>query len=226
MEISFKNKKVFITGASRGIGKEICLCFKKNGADVIAPDRNELDLADPDSINNYIEKKDLDVDVFVHCAGINILAGIDEITEENYKETFQVNVFSAIKLIQEAVKKMKEKNEGKIIFISSLYSEVSKERRISYSASKNAITGITKTLALELAPDNIMVNAIAPGYVMTDMTKKNLSAEYIKEIVKNIPTGRFQTEREIADMVMFLASEMNKSITGQLINVDGGFLCR
>jgi 3-oxoacyl-[acyl-carrier protein] reductase len=115
---------------------------------------------------------------------------------------------------------------GKIVLISSLYSMVTKERRIAYSSSKSALTGLMKTSALELAPYNILVNAVAPGYVMTDMTKKNLSAEEIKNIEQQIPTKRFQSEEDIASLVYFLCSEENKSITGQLIAVDGGYTLR
>ena len=103
---------------------------------------------------------------------------------------------------------------------------VSRERRLAYSASKNACIGVVKTTALELAPYNIMVNAVAPGYVMTDMTKRNLSDKEIKEIECLIPTRRFQSEEDIASAVLFLCSDMNNSITGQVLAVDGGFLCR
>ena len=121
---------------------------------------------------------------------------------------------------------MKEKEFGRIVFISSLYGSVSRERRIAYSSSKHALNGLTKTMALELAPYQITVNCVAPGYVMTEMTRKNLSDEDIKEITKMIPTGKFQEPEEVANTTLFLCSEENKSITGQYIAVDGGFLCR
>ena len=121
---------------------------------------------------------------------------------------------------------MKEQRWGRILLISSLYALISKEQRIPYSMSKNALTGLAKTLSLELAPMSVLTNCIAPGYVMTEMTKKNLKKEDIDEIVSNTPTGRLQTEKEIADLALFLCSGLNQSITGQLIAVDGGYTCR
>lgn len=217
----------FLTGGSRGIGLSIKETFGREGIDVIAPSRAELDLSNIESISSYIsQNQELSPDIFVHCAGINELAGIEEISQDSLLRVFQVNVNSAVQLLNSFVPKMKKKGGGKIVLISSLYAVVSKERRLSYTSSKNALTGLCKSLALELAPFNILVNCVAPGYVMTNMTRKNLSEAEIKNIEKNIPTGRFQREEEIADAVCFLCSEENKSITGQLLAVDGGFLCR
>ena len=227
MFADFSGKKIFITGASRGIGKTICHSFIKQGADVIAPTRQELDLSDRNSVERYIASADrLPVDIFIHCAGLNMLAGIKEINSSILDKVFQVNCFSSVELIKAFAPGMRDKKWGRIIFISSLYALVSKENRIAYSSSKTALTGLMKTLALELAPDNILVNAVAPGYVMTDMTRQNLNDEDIKRIQENIPTGRFQSEQDIANLVAFLCSEYNQSITGQLVAVDGGFTCR
>ena len=218
---------LFLTGGSRGIGKTIKQPFEFQGITVIAPSREELNLADKTSISSYLEKNAaLKPDIFIHCAGINELAGIDTITQEILERVFQVNVYAPIQLLNSFSKGMKERKYGKILFISSLYALVSKEKRIAYSSSKNALTGLCKTLTLELAPFNILTNLLAPGYVMTDMTRKNLSSDEIRKIEENIPTGRFQTEQEIADTAFFLCSEKNKSITGQLLAVDGGYICR
>lgn len=217
----------FLTGGSRGIGKAIKESLEKAGISVIAPTRTELDLSSSESITKYLEKNtNLVPDIFVHCAGINELAGIEEISQDLILRVFQVNYNSAVQLLNSFVPSMKKKEYGKIVFVSSLYGIVSRERRIAYSSSKNALNGLCKSLALELAPYNILVNSVAPGYVMTDMTKKNLTEEEIKNIEKNIPTGRFQSEEEIAEAVVFFCSKKNKSITGQLLAVDGGFLCR
>lgn len=217
----------FLTGGSRGIGKAIKESLEKASISVIAPTRTELDLSSSESITKYLEKNtNLVPDIFVHCAGINELAGIEEISQDLILRVFQVNYNSAVQLLKSFVPSMKKKEYGKIVFVSSLYGIVSRERRIAYSSSKNALNGLCKSLALELAPYNILVNSVAPGYVMTDMTKKNLTEEEIKNIEKNIPTGRFQSEDEIAEAVVFFCSEKNKSITGQLLAVDGGFLCR
>lgn len=227
MEIRFDRQEVFLTGASRGIGKKIKELLEQNGAIVTAPGRAELDLADRSSIDAYVsEHGELCPDIFIHCAGVNKLAGIEELTPDVLEEVFQVNYYAPVHLLSKLVPVMKQKRTGRIVFISSLYAMVSRERRIAYSSSKNALTGLMKSLALELAPYDIMVNCVAPGYVMTDMTKKNLSDSEQKEIVSKIPTGRFQTEEEIASLVMFLCSVWNTSVTGQLIAADGGFTCR
>lgn len=227
MNIEYNNKTVFLTGASRGIGKRIRELLEETGAKVIAPDRKELNLASEDSIASYLHKNtDQNIDIFIHCAGVNQLAGIDKINRTIMQNVFQVNLFSAVQILQQYIDHMRKEHWGRVVFVSSLYSIISKEERIAYSASKNALTGLMKTLALELGKDNVLVNAVAPGYVMTDMTKKNLSEAEIHSIESQIPLGRFQTEDDIANLIAFLCSELNQSITGQLIAVDGGFTCR
>ena len=227
MEIDFTDKKVFLTGGSRGIGKKIKETMELAGAKVTAPTREELNLEDEKSVEKYLgENAGVNPDIIICCAGINRLAGIGEIEHNLVQQVFQVNCFSTIEICKKYTSYMRKKHSGKIIFVSSLYAMVSRERRIAYSASKNALNGLMKSMALELAPDNILVNAVAPGYVMTDMTKQNLSLEEIKKIEEQIPTGRFQSEEDIANMVAFLCSDLNNSVTGQLIAVDGGFLCR
>lgn len=227
MNITFENRNVFLTGAGRGIGKKIKEVFLENGAEVIAPAHQELDLANSASIEEYLrsynKKKP---DIFIHCAGINRLAGIGEIEPELLRDVMQINCFSAVQLLRSFIPGMQERKYGRVVFISSLYATISRERRISYSASKNAVTGIMKSIALETAADNVLLNAVAPGYVMTDMTKRNLSEQEIEDIRRMIPTGRFQSEEDIANLVCFLCSQLNQSITGQLISVDGGFTCR
>lgn len=224
---SFQGKTVFITGASRGIGKCIKENFEASGAQVIAPGRSQLDLSSPASVKAYIEQNQpFEVDVFVHCAGFNRLSGICEMERRLLEQVFEVNVYSAISLLHEMVPHMQSQRWGRILLISSVYAMVSRERRIAYTSSKHALTGLAKTLTLELAPDNILTNCVAPGYVLTDMTKQNLSEVEIQEIQTKIPTGRFQTEQDVADCTLFLCSDWNQSITGQVIAVDGGFVCR
>lgn len=224
---SLKGKKAFITGAGRGIGRRIREEMEGAGVYVEAPGRSELDLEDRGSIRKYLEKNgEIEADIFIHCAGLNKTAGIDEINMALVDRVFQVNLFSAIELLRSTVPYMRKNGWGRVLLISSLYSIVSREGRIAYSASKNALTGLSKTLTLELAPYNILTNCLAPGYVLTDMTYRNLTTEEIRDIQGRIPTGRFQSEEEIANAAMFLCSDLNQSITGQLIAVDGGFICR
>lgn len=227
MNIIFEGDTVFLTGSGRGIGKKIKEMFLENGAKVIAPTHEELELANEDAVEEYLNTYRIKYpDVFIHCAGINKLAGIESVDQKLLQEVMQVNCFSAVQLLRGFIPGMRKKKYGRVVLISSLYAMISRENRIAYSASKHAMTGIMKAIALETAADNILLNAVAPGYVMTDMTKRNLSTREIKEIQCMLPTGRFQTESEIANLVCFLSSQLNQSITGQLIAVDGGFTCK
>lgn len=227
MEISFEGRSVFLTGGSRGIGRKIRETMECAGAEVIAPTRDELDLLQPDAVRLYlVANAQLCPDIFIHCAGLNELAGFREISRDILERVFQVNFFSGAELASGFAVRMVDRHWGRILFISSLYSMISKEKRIAYSSSKSALNGLIRTLALELAPENVLVNGIAPGYVLTDMTYKNLSAREIKEIEARIPTGRFQKDEEIATLAAFLCSGLNESITGQILTVDGGFTCR
>lgn len=225
--INLQGKTAFVTGGSRGIGKCIAQMFRENGAEVIAPTRGELDLSDLKSIQAYIDlHRDLKVDIFVHCAGVNELAGINEITQDVLSRVYDVNLFAPIHLLKAFAPHMQSNAWGRVVFISSLYAIVSRERRIAYSSSKNALSGLCKSLAIELGADNILVNCVAPGYVMTDMTRKNLSELEIHAIEEQMPTRRFQTTEDIANLTAFLCSDLNQSITGQLLAVDGGFTCK
>ena len=227
LDINLTGKTAFVTGASRGIGRTIAQTLGDCGAQVVTPTRVELDLLDIKSISNYISTHiDIQIDIFVHCAGINELAGIGEINEDILTRVYDVNLFAPIHLLKAFHANMKNQKWGRVIFISSLYGIVSRERRIAYSSSKNALNGLCKSLAIELGEDNILVNCVAPGYVMTDMTRKNLSEEEINAIANNMPTKRFQTTEDIANLTAFLCSDLNQSITGQIIAVDGGFTCK
>lgn len=227
ISIDLSGKTVFVTGGSRGIGKTMAAMFTAAGGKVIAPGRAELDLSDPKSIERFTTAHhDMAVDVFVHCAGVNELAGIGEIDQDLLSRVYEVNLFAPMMLLKAFHHHMKRQQWGRVLFISSLYGIVSKERRIAYSSSKNALTGLCKSMSIELGGDNILVNCVAPGYVLTDMTKKNLSEAELTEIKKNIPTHRLQTTEDIAHIAAFLCSDLNQSITGQLIAVDGGFTCK
>lgn len=227
ISLDLNGRTAFVTGASRGIGKTIASTLKDCGANVVSPTRSEMDLLDINSISNYVSNhKDLQIDIFVHCAGINELAGIGEISKDILTRVYDVNVFAPTLLLKYFFSNMANKGWGRIVFISSLYGIVSRERRIAYSSSKNALNGLCKSLAIELGKDNILVNCVAPGYVMTDMTRKNLSDDDIRDIESNMPTKRFQSPEDIANLTAFLCSDLNQSITGQLIAVDGGFTCK
>ncbi|MEG1301012.1 MAG: SDR family oxidoreductase [Erysipelotrichaceae bacterium] len=156
-------KRVLITGGSRGIGLAIAKKFTNEGYIVEAPPHSELDLSSDLSVDNYIcSHKTNGYDVIVNNAGINDVSMIDELTDENIDQTLQINLISPIKLLRGFIPLMKKKTYGRIINIGSIWGVVSKEGRITYSASKNAIHGVTNTLAIELGQNNILVNTVCP----------------------------------------------------------------
>lgn len=216
--------KALITGGSRGIGKEICQLFRERGIEVLAPTRQEMNLSSIESIKNYMEKIS-DVDILVNCAGINNLASIDEMDEVSLQEMLQVNLISPALLIKCVAPMMKNKKWGRIVNFSSIWCDYSKERRIMYSMAKAGIKGLTTAAAVELSKFNILVNAIAPGFIATEMTYQNNTPEQIKILENNLPIKRMGTVMEIAEFVYFLASQQNSFTTGQTIFVDGGFSC-
>ena len=128
-----------------------------------------------------------------------------------------------MKLLRAFVSSMKKHQYGKIVNIGSIWGIVSKPGRTTYSAAKHGIHGITKTLAVELAEYNVLVNTVSPGFTLTELTRKNNTEEQIAQIAENIPMRRMAEPKEIADVVCYLVSERNTYITGQLIAVDGGY---
>lgn len=216
--------RVLITGASRGIGKEIAKIFQENGFEVITPTRQEMDLASIDSVNAYVDKMhNTTFDVIINNAGINEISEVDKINEKNLMDTMNINLIAPILLLKGFTPKMKEQRYGRIVNIGSIWSVVSKEGRCTYSASKNGIHGVTNTLAVELAPYNILVNTVCPGFTLTELTYKNNTEEQINSISEQIPMKRMAKPDEIAKVVYFLSSKENTYLTGQKIVVDGGY---
>lgn len=214
-----------ITGAARGIGAAIRDRLKQEGFTILTPGRGELNLLSDASIDAYLASIERPVDILVNNAGINYLASIEEVSSEKLQAMFQVNLTAPIRLIQGLIPRMKANRFGRIVNISSIFGVVSRERRLLYSATKSGLIGMTRTLAIELAPYNILVNCVAPGYVMTELTRQNNTEEEMERIRKTIPLGRLAEPHEIAEMVAFLCSDKNNYITGQTIVVDGGFTC-
>lgn len=218
-------RKALITGTSRGIGKAIKNCFESNGIKVYVPTRGEMDLCSNESIRKYISNLNEEIDILINNAGINELASIDEINDESISNMLQVNLISQMQLIKSLTPSMKKNRYGRIVNISSIWCEFSKERRILYSVAKAGVKGLTISSAVELSQYNILVNAVAPGFVNTEMTSKNNTPEQIKVIADFLPIKRLAEPNEIAEIVYFLASEKNTFITGQTIFADGGFSC-
>jgi len=216
--------RVLVTGGSRGIGHAVVdLLNSSKGYEVISPDRNQLDLADPASVRHFI-KDCPDVDALVNIAGINMLGQLDKLDESIVNQMCQTNLFAPLQLIRGVAEGMRRRQGGRIVNFSSIWGIRSKEHRTLYSLTKFGLTGITKALARELGPDNILVNAVAPGYVDTEMTRKNIPPDECERLRGDIPLQRFAAPVEIARLVRFLISDENSYITGQSIVIDGGFL--
>ncbi len=218
-------RTALVTGASRGIGKAIADRLRADGVAVLAPPREELDVASPESIDAFVGRLDAAVDILVNNAGINVPGDLRETTAASLSETLRCNVEGAMLLAQGIVPGMKTRRYGRIVNISSIWSIVCRDRRLAYTASKTALNGLTRALAAELAPSGILVNAVAPGYVDTEMTRRNNTPGEIRDICRRIPLGRLLRPEEIADVVAFLASGRNSCVTGQVVVADGGYTC-
>ncbi|GAB4349939.1 MAG: 3-oxoacyl-[acyl-carrier-protein] reductase [Flammeovirgaceae bacterium] len=219
-----KIKRVLITGGSKGIGKAICnLLSQSSDLEIVAPTRIELDLNSNDSIKQYL-LTNKGFDIVINNAGINNLALVEDVTPELFREMLQVNLEAPMYILSHTISHMKEKRWGRIINISSIWGISSKDRRAMYSATKSGLNGITKSLAKEMGPYNILVNSLCPGFINTELTKKNISEELKTELCSQIPLGRFAEPEEVAKYIKFLISDENSYITGQTLLIDGGFL--
>lgn len=219
-----KKYKALVTGGGRGIGKVIVEQLTEQGYEVYAPNRDELELGSAESIRAFVNAHAEDgYDIIINNAGINDIHNIDEITDDEIERTMNINLIAPMKLLRAFVPTMKNKNYGKIVNVGSIWGVVSKGGRVMYSASKHGIHGITKTLAIELAPYNILVNTVCPGFTLTELTYKNNTPEQISDISQDIPMGRMAQPEEIANVICYLVSEQNTYLTGQQITVDGGF---
>ena len=208
--------RVLVTGGSRGIGSDICEMFKKDGHEVIAPTREELDLSQPFS---FIPDK---IDILINNAGINIIYSVFEV--ENYEEMMTVNYFSPLRLFKLCLPHMKKQNYGRVVNIGSVWVDYAKPGRSSYSASKNALHSLTKAITAEYGTYNILANTVSPGFFITDMTFQNNTEEDLKDLRSKIPIGRLGYTNEVADLVYYL-SVSNSYISGQNIVIDGGYSC-
>ena len=218
-------RTALITGSTGGIGNSLVSSLKEN-VNVISPTRKELDLSSNSSIVDYISSLDVHIDIIVNCAGIHKAGNCEDLSAHDFQNILQINLIAPFQIISGLVKGMKERKYGRILNISSIWSVVSKEKRSIYSASKSGLDGLTRTLALELASFNILVNSIAPGYVNTDMIQQYNSKKELEKIKEIIPLKRFAEPYEIAELVKFLSSEKNSYITGQIIPIDGGYVLR
>lgn len=219
-------RTALVTGGARGIGVAIAARLKDAGYRVIAPPRVALDLASPASIDAYLAAHGSEnVDVLVNNAGINTLRAIPEIDANTWGEMLQVNLSAALRLTQTFAPGMAERGWGRILNVVSIFALVTRERRAAYSMTKAALAALTRTAAVEFGPRGVLVNALAPGYVDTELTRRNNPPDAIAAIEASIPLRRMAQATELAEVAAFLVSDANSYLTGQTVVVDGGFTC-
>ena len=239
-------KIALVTGAGRGIGREIALTLAKNGATVIvnyngskasadevvaeieknggsaeAMRCNVSDFAASEEFVKQVLAKYKKVDILVNNAGVTRDNLIMRMSEEDYDAVLDTNLKGAFNMIRHLSRSFIKQRGGKIINISSVSGVLGNAGQANYSASKAGLIGLTKSVAREFASRGINVNAVAPGFIDTDMTK-NMTEEAKKELNGMIPMGKMGNTKDIADLVMFLAGDNANYITGQVICVDGG----
>jgi len=239
-------KVALVTGGSRGIGRATAEALAEQGATVIVNyARGEaaarevvdgivarggkaemlgFDVADAAATEEAIAsaaKRHGRLDILVANAGIAIDGLLLRLKEEDVERTFAVNVQGAISSARAALRTMMRAKTGRVIFLSSVVGESGNVGQAAYAASKAAVIGLTKSLAREYASRNITVNAVAPGYVETDMTQA-IQGERREALLKSIPLGRVATSREVATAIVYLASDEASYVTGQVLRVNGG----
>jgi len=225
MNIDFSDKKILITGGTKGIGESISELFDILGGDVIALNSKDCDF-EKDDIKEFLESDEdfNDIDILINNAGTNKIDYFEDIDDDDFDRIIEVNVKAPYLISKYVIKNMIKNDWGRIINISSVWGTKSIEQRTSYTTSKHAIKGMTKTMAIEFAKNNILVNTVSPGFTNTELTSKILSEEQKNNLIKKVPMNRMADTSEIANVVAFLCSEFNTYITGQDIVVDGGFL--
>lgn len=239
VKYDFSGKTAIVTGASRGIGKAIADKLLELNCEVVitstgeSPDWNkkyqkclhrQVDFLSQRSVDAFLEEIDSmgNIDVLVNNAGIHIPQAIYDLDDQCWDKILRVNLYGPMQLMRKISKKMKAIKRGKIVNISSIAGLVSKPGSNAYSASKAGLIGLTRASALDLAPYGVLVNALCPGPTQTDLVERVLSQEQRKEIESAIPLKRFAKPEEIANVAVFLCSDLNTYLTGATIVVDGG----
>lgn len=241
-------KIALVTGAARGIGKEIALTLAANGATVIvnyngskeraeavvseikanggeaeAVQCNVADFAASENMVKEVLAKYGKVDILVNNAGITKDNLIMRMSEADYDAVLDTNLKGAFNMIRHLSRAFLKQRSGKIINISSVSGVMGNAGQSNYSASKAGLIGLTKSVARELASRNVCVNAVAPGFIATEMTEV-LSEDYMNKMKEMIPLGKMGSTKDIANMVLFLVGNQSDYITGQVIHVDGGMV--
>ena len=232
-------KTALVTGASRGIGRAIALEFKEKGYSVIGTATSEsgaaalndtgiqgyvLDLNSHESIDSFwqkLEDNNQNISLLVNNAGITRDNIVLRMSDEEWSDIMNVHLYGTFQLCKRSLKMMLKSKWGRIINISSASASIGNRGQSNYAAAKAGVEAFTKSLAKEVGKRDITINAVAPGFISTDMTENNdgVNEDYL---VKEIPLGRFGEPAEVANLVTFLCSEQASYITGQTIHINGG----
>lgn len=213
-----------VTGGSRGIGEAIVQTLARDGCEVLAPDRSELDLADSACVAEWCARHSGErIDILVNNAGINELATLQELDDKRWRRMEQVNLHAPIALMRALVPGMAQRRWGRVVNVTSIWAHVGRPHRAGYAATKAGLLGFTRTVALEWAPEGVIANCISPGFTATELTMRNNPPHELEAIRARIPAGRLAEPAEIAEAVAWLVSDRNSYMTGQCLCVDGGY---
>jgi NAD(P)-dependent dehydrogenase (short-subunit alcohol dehydrogenase family) len=240
-----------VTGGNKGLGKAVARGLAEAGADVVIASRHEAELkaalddilsgtgrrgafcvadlavrADVKKLARFALDTMGKVDILVNNAGMNAPQAIDAITDETWDRMLEVNLTSVMALTRELVPQMKERRWGRVVHVSSVLGQTSKEKRTAYSATKSALLGLARASALDLGPFGVTVNCVAPGPFLTDMPMAILSDAEKQVFADRTALGRWARPRELVGPVLMLCSEAGSFVTGQTVFVDGGWLAR
>ena len=246
----FKDKVAIVTGGTRGIGRAIVLALAKNGVKVafnyIKSDQEAKSLLKevkdlgPEALSYKFDVRDFNLakefvektkeyfdrlDILINNAGIIKDSALMNMTKESWQDVIDTNLGGYFNMARACIVTFLKQKSGNIVNISSVTGITGRARQANYAAAKAGIIGFTKALAQEVAPYNIRVNAVAPGFIETEMTK-DLKPEYVEKLKTLIPKAVFGTTQNVADAVLFLLSNDAAYITGQVIQVDGGMNMR
>ena len=248
MKLDFAGQTVLVTGATKGIGAAISSAFEDAGASLILTGTHQeqidrlnrrnvqqgkehvrwlqADFSSAESTASFIETIEQltpTIHVLINNAGANRVSPIDQVETADLDSLLSTNLRAPLLLCKSVSLAMKKNNYGRIVNIASIWSIITKPGRAVYTATKSGLAGMTKAVAVDLAPYGILVNAVSPGFINTELTRSTLSPEECENLSSQVPMGRFAEPEEIARIVLFLASDLNTYVTGQNIVVDGGF---
>jgi NAD(P)-dependent dehydrogenase (short-subunit alcohol dehydrogenase family) len=247
--VRLKNKVALVTGGSSGIGKAIALAFSKEGAKVavvgrktdkaekvvqeikkkggkaLAVSGDVSKIANVDKMVTETVKKFGKLDILVNCAGVLYSADVAHHTEKIWDDTIDINLKGSFLTTRRALPEMLKQGKGKVIHIASIAGQIGFPNSVAYCASKGGIMGMTKAMAMELAPKKINVNCIAPGDVATPLNEHLLrQPKYLKSRVDNTPYGRVGQVQDIAPAAVYLASDESDFVNGITLTIDGGLI--